>query len=30
MRLLGRDVMPWDASGMRTITVSTLRSLSAW
>ncbi len=30
MRLLGRAVMPCEASGMRTITVSTLRSFSAW
>src|SRR5262249_25383184 len=31
MRLLGRDTMPpCEASGMRTITVSILRSFSAW
>ena len=30
MRFDGREVMPCEASGMRTMTVSTLRSFSAW
>ncbi len=30
IKLLGRAAMPWDASGIRTMAVGTLRSFNAW